>query len=224
MSNDPPRVNRLGNAFQLKAAEILTSELRFDQFVCCRADDHRIGLGQGLQTGSNVRGLANYRHLLRGSVPNDFAHDDEARGDANPHSQLEVLLVLRLEAAQSVDNTETAYHGPLSLILVGLGIAEIYEDAVSQILGDVAIKLSDGFGTGFLKVAYDHPEILRVQSRRQFRRSDEIAKHYGQLPAFTLRRCDFGGWRWTRLQRSDDLRKTTLCSGRSKVRILCSRC
>jgi len=78
------------------------------------------------------------------------------------------------------------------------------------------LAYQDGYPMQWQEMVADHPEILRVQTRRQLRRSDQIAKHYGQLPAFALSRRGFG-WRCARLRTFDRLRKNRLCSGCKKV-------
>ena len=124
-SDHTPCVHRLGDAFQFKSAEILTSECRFDKYVRRRADDHRVRLGHALQARSNVRGFTSSRHLFRGSFTNAFANYDEACGDANPHTRLDLPVALRLEVGQRFNNAEAAQYSPLGVILMGPGIAEI---------------------------------------------------------------------------------------------------
>ena len=65
-----------------------------------------------------------------------------------------------------------------------LRIAEIDQHPVAHVLGDKAVEAADRIGDGAVVVADQLAQILRVKTRRQRRRADEVAEHHRQLPAF----------------------------------------
>ena len=52
--------------------------------------------------------------------------------------------------AHSLDDPESSPHGPLGVIFVRQGVAEVDKQAVAEILGDMPLKAGDHFGAGGL--------------------------------------------------------------------------
>jgi carbonic anhydrase/acetyltransferase-like protein (isoleucine patch superfamily) len=67
---------------------------------------------------------------------------------------------------------------------MGSQIAEIDQHPIAHVLGDKAVEAADRIGHGAVVVADQLPEILRIKTRRECRRADEVAEHHRQLPAF----------------------------------------
>ena len=63
-------------------------------------------------------------------------------------------------------------------------IAEVDQHPVAHIFGDKAVEAADRIGDGVVVGADQLAQILRVKSRRERGRTDEIAEHHRQLPAF----------------------------------------
>ncbi len=75
-------------------------------------------------------------------------------------------------------------HGALSVVFVGGGIAEINEQAVTQVLCDVAAKVLNDICRAFLISAHDVTQVFGIEFAGEVGGTDEIAEHHGQLPAF----------------------------------------
>src|SRR5262249_12957988 len=75
------------------------------------------------------------------------------------------------------------------IVLVRLGVAEIDEESVAHVSGDIPAHPSDHRGATSLKTADHVAQVLGIERSRQNRRPDEIAKKDGQLPFLRL------GWR-----------------------------
>jgi len=65
-----------------------------------------------------------------------------------------------------------------------LRIAEINENAVAHVPGDEAIEPGDDFANGVVICADDLTQILGIEPSRELGRTDQIAEHHRQLPAF----------------------------------------
>jgi hypothetical protein len=67
-----------------------------------------------------------------------------------------------------------------------LRIAEVHQEAIAQILRDIAAEALDHRGTGFLVGPHDLPQVLRVELDSKSRRVHEITEHHGKLAPFSL--------------------------------------
>jgi hypothetical protein len=70
---------------------------------------------------------------------------------------------------------------------VGLRIAKVDQQSITEILGNMPRKALDDLGTGGLIGPDDLPVVFRVKLARKRRGIDHIAKHDGNLAAFGLR-------------------------------------
>src|SRR5262249_429226 len=69
---------------------------------------------------------------------------------------------------------------------MGVGIAKVDEQAVTERLGDMSIVALDNFGTNLLK-GPDYVSVLfGIELAGQFGRVHQIAKHDGQLATFSV--------------------------------------
>jgi predicted RNase H-like HicB family nuclease len=66
---------------------------------------------------------------------------------------------------------------------VRLRVAEVGEDAVTQVLRDMPTDALDGTGGCALVRAHDLAQVLGVERRPQLGRADEVAEQDGELPA-----------------------------------------
>ena len=74
------------------------------------------------------------------------------------------------------DKIESCPHGGFGIVLMGLGIAEIGENAVAHIPRNMAPTLLDDGGAGALESADDGAEILGIELNRKRSRAHKIAK------------------------------------------------
>ena len=84
-----PRRHRPGDALHLDGAEIAVFEEIADQPARARGDDDRVRLGQGLQTGGQVRRLADDRLFLRRSFADQIADNHQPSGDPDVRLELD---------------------------------------------------------------------------------------------------------------------------------------
>ena len=101
-------------AFEFDRAEVAALEQAADLPAGGGVDHHLIRPGEALQTGGEVRGLAD-RGLLAGVTGADrLAYDDEARRDANADMQRLAALCVALTAAATARPARTARSASVS--------------------------------------------------------------------------------------------------------------
>jgi hypothetical protein len=74
------------------------------------------------------------------------------------------------------------------------GIAEVDEQAIAEILGDMPVKAGDHLGTGVLIGPHHFAQVFRVKLAGQGGRVHQITEQHGELAPFRLGRSG-GGWR-----------------------------
>ncbi len=154
-----------------------------------RADDDLVRLRQCLQTRRQVRRLADDRGFRRRSFADLVADDHRSGGDADPHRELDPGRPADrgIQLRHRIDDIETRPHRSLGLVLMGARVAEIDQDAVAHVLGDKAVVAPDRGTAPALKRRDDIAQIFGVHPGRECGRSDQVAKHHGQLAALGLR-------------------------------------
>ena len=151
-----------------------------------------------MQAGRQVRGLAERQLFLPGASPH-LPYHHQSSMDAQAHGQVHPPLArLCRRRAQpflpqagrklphGFDHPQPGPHGPLRIIFVRQGVAEIDEQAVAEILGDMPLKAGDHLGAGVLIGAHDLPELFGVKLRRERGRADQVTEEHGELPALGL--------------------------------------
>ena len=113
----------------------------------------------------------------------------EAHGDAHPVT----LLQMCVECRHGSDNPQPGAHGPPGVIFVRLGIAEIDQQAIAEMLGNVAVEALDDLCAGGL-IRPDHfPVVFGIELAGEADGIHQVAEHYRQLPPFGVggARCDW---------------------------------
>jgi hypothetical protein len=81
----------------------------------------------------------------------------DGQAKASLARQMPVHLCDRLE------DPEPRIHGPLGVILMRAGIAEVDQDAVAEVFGDVPVEALDHLCTGIQIGAHDVTELFGVE-------------------------------------------------------------
>jgi hypothetical protein len=68
------------------------------------------------------------------------------------------------------------------------GIAEVDEEAIAEILGDMPVKTGDHFGAGLLIRPHHLAQLFRVELAGEHGRAHQITKERGELAALSFRR------------------------------------
>jgi hypothetical protein len=105
--------------------------------------------------------------------------------DADPDG--EPLLGAGLEPSDRLHDPQPGPDGSVGVVFVGLRVAEVDEQPVAEVLGDVVVKAGDHLGAGGLVGAHHLAEFLRVEASGQGGRTDQVAEHHGKLATLSLR-------------------------------------
>jgi hypothetical protein len=114
--------------------------------------------------GGDVGGVAHgelFVVLTRAELADDdwAGMDTDSKGEAHTRMTGEAGI----ERANGVDDGKGRAYGAVRIVLVGLGEAEVDENAVAEILGDVASEALYQLGGSLLQGADDVAEIFRVE-------------------------------------------------------------
>jgi hypothetical protein len=116
-----------------------------------------------------------------------------------------------MQCANGFDNPQPSTDSPMRIVFMGLGIAEINKQPVTQELSNMPVIAPNHLSTGGL-IRTDHvPVLFGVELSRQGSGIDQVAEHDRELPSFRVgrRRCSRTGcnqqgglfldgkrWRW----------------------------
>jgi len=84
--------------------------------------------------------------------------------------------------ARPFEDPERRSHRPFGIVFVREGIAEVDEEPIAKILGDVTVEPGDHFATCLLIRPHNVPELFRIEPARERGRVHEIAEEDRQLP------------------------------------------
>jgi hypothetical protein len=117
----------------------------------------------------------------------------------DPHSygQLYALLLLQsvIEHRHSLHHGEPASYRPLCIVFMRLRIAKVDQQAIAQILGNVAVKALDDFSTGLLIGAHHLAVVFRIELTGEAGGIEQITEQHRELAAFGLSRLWHSGGR-----------------------------
>src|SRR5262249_34717067 len=78
--------------------------------------------------------------------------------------------------------------------LVGSGPAEVDQETIAEILGDVTTETGDRRGRGALIFRRDLTPVFRIQMSGNLGRADEVREQHRQMTAFAVRRGSGSAW------------------------------
>jgi hypothetical protein len=150
-------------------------------------DHHRAGLCETFKAGRNI-GCFPQSQLFMPASTAHFSHYDRAGVDAKPHGKLDAVLGLQvaIQCPHGIDNSQSCAHGTVRIVFVGSGVAKVNEKPITEILRYVALKVLNDLRRRFLVGAHDLSEVLGIELAGQVGRSNQIAKHHGQLTPFRV--------------------------------------
>jgi hypothetical protein len=157
--------------------------------------------GDALQSCRQIGRLADYRGFLGGAFADHVAdnHRSGRNTDANREHRCVTFTNAGVELRHRIHDAQARPHSSFGIVFVCLWESEIDENAVTHVAGDEAPVAFDGNPAGILKRRNDLAHVLRIELRRECRRSHEIAEHDRQLPPLGFAAgcyrsgCLFGG-------------------------------
>src|SRR5262245_49955250 len=113
-----------------------------------------------------------------------------------PHADCQaeslVLLQSRIQSPNDLNNAQPSLHCPLCIIFMCLGIAKIYQQAITEILGNMALEVLDDRSAGLLVRPHDLPQVFGIEAAGEGSRVYQVAEQHCELTAFGAR------WLWRR--------------------------
>ena len=185
------RAHRPGEALQAHRSEVAVGEQVAKQAARSFGDDDGAGLGQPLQPGRQVRGLADHGALARLLVPDQIADHHASSRDPDPGGERPAGR--RGDAGHDRGDGEPGPDGAFGLVLVRLGPAEVGQHPVAHVLGDVALEAGDLARDDVLVGPYELAHLLGIEPGREGGRADQVDEHHRELPALRARDRRHGG-------------------------------
>ena len=120
--------------------------------------------------------------------------DPETHGDAHAVALLQVCA----EGLQGRDDPEPGMHSALGVVFVRLRVAKVDQQAITKILGNVAVEALDDLRTGALVGAHDRTQVFRIKLAGEAGGLHQVTEQDGELAPLGLigRRCRWGRGRW----------------------------
>jgi hypothetical protein len=148
-----------------------------------------------LRAGRDIGRLAEGQLLVLRPAP-DLAHDHLTRMDAQAHRQLHPPLLRQagIELAHGLHHPQPGPHRSLGVIFVREGVAKVDQQAITEVLGDMAFIAGDHLGAGVLIGPHHLAPVLRIELARQNGGIHQVTKQHGELAAFGLRRMRLSSW------------------------------
>jgi hypothetical protein len=147
-------------------------------------DDDCARLSHSLHSCSEVRRFADHVVLLRGTLADPVTdHDLPCR---HADTGRETGASAGIETAYGSNELESRAYGALGIVFVSPRPAEIGEDPVAHVLGDIAVPSADRLRAATPVGSQERAQIFRIELCGQSRRAHEIAEQDCDLSALGL--------------------------------------
>ena len=135
-----------------------------------------------MDASGNVRRFAECKLFVPCWTANLADHD---RTGVNADADRELLRWIepRVQRREPVQHLQARVHGSPRVVFVRDGVAEVDEQAVAEVLGDVALEFVNGLTGGVLISANEFDELFGIETIGERGRADEVAEHHRQLTA-----------------------------------------
>ena len=183
------------NALERLHPPVLADKVPLHQAGGGVTEHHRVGRGQALETRGQVRGVAQGQVFVPSTAAH-LPHHDEPGVDPDPHREPDSLVLdePRIERPHRRQQLQAGAHGALGIVLMRLRIAEVDEQPIPQILGDMALVALDDRRRGLLVGAHHRAEVFRVELPGEARGVGQVTEQHRELAAFGGTRRRGGRW------------------------------
>jgi hypothetical protein len=83
--------------------------------------------------------------------------------DAYRHLDAILWFQTRMQGCHGLDKLQTALHGPLRLVFMGMGVAEVHQEPIAEVLRYIAVEVLDHGSRSLLVGAYDGAVVFGVE-------------------------------------------------------------
>src|SRR5262245_38269007 len=105
------------------------------------------------------------------------------------HGQMHSPLLSQasIELSQGLDDTQPSPHRSLRVIFVRQRVAEVDEQAVAEVLGNIPLIAGDHLGTGLLIGAYHLAQVFGIELTGEAGRVDQVSEEHRELAPLGFR-------------------------------------
>ena len=132
----------------------------------CRhgANHHGIGRSEGLSRAARLGVSPSARCSCR-PHRSHHPHHDGAGVDAQPYSEPDVILRRHagVQDGDGLDNAQARVDGTPGIVFMGRGVAEIDQQPITEVLGDIACVVLDDLSAASWSSAHHRAEVFRVE-------------------------------------------------------------
>src|SRR5262245_6468075 len=116
-------------------------------------------------------------------------HNDQSSVYTKTYCQSDafVLFETGIQGSYRRYDSQTRSYSSLGIIFMGLGVAKIHQETITQELGNVSVKTLDHFGTHPLIGTHHVTPVFWIELRGQFGGINEVTKHDCEVPTFSFR-------------------------------------
>ena len=111
--------------------------------------------------------------------------DSSVQADANLQHDVEQLAEVRVQVNELIEDPQPGEHGPLRIVLMRSGVAEISNQTVADVPRGIAIEAFDGPDARPLITAEDLAEVLSVEQLGERRGVHEVAEQHRHVPSLS---------------------------------------
>ena len=121
--------------------------------------------------------------------PPPSPHHDRAGVDAEPHRELHTVLGRQtgIQGGDGLDNAQARVHRAPGIVFMGRGIAKIDQQAIAEVLGDMARVVLDDLGRGLLVGAHHGAPVFGVELAGELGGAHQVTEQHRELSPLRLR-------------------------------------
>ncbi len=182
-TDDAHQFDRLRHPAKPSRAERLHREQTCHEAVSGSCHEHPSGARLRLHARRDVRGLSQREHLTSAGAAADLAHDYGPGVDPDTHREPLCARARAVDTGDGVDQRKPRAHRALGIVAVGRRPAEVREQAIAEVLRDVATVARDHALGRTLVAPKNLAPVLGVEPRRDLGGAHEVAEEDSELAA-----------------------------------------
>ena len=131
-----------------------------------RTNHQGVGRSEALQAGGDW-GYRPRQLFVPVPAPH-LPHHHESGMHPQAHGELHAALLgeAAIQLCHGLNHPQASRHGPLGVIFMGAGVAQIDQQAIPQILRDMALEAGNHPGAGVLIGPHHPTQVFRIELRR----------------------------------------------------------
>jgi hypothetical protein len=173
----PADRHRLGDPGERVGPQILQSKGTPHQPRRHGADHHRVGRRESLEPRREV-GRFSQGEVFMPATPSHLPDDDGAGVDADPHGEINAVLCRQpgIQGGDGLDHAQTRVHRAPGVVFMRRRVANIDQQPIAEVLGDMALVGLDDRGRGLLVGAHHGAPVFGVELTGELRGAHQVTE------------------------------------------------